>query len=263
MATDDFFGAFTPPRREPAAEMTGLAAEIAARFKEIFYQYTSRQARSTQSHLGPSEIGTPCDRRIAMSLMRVPPCNPGGDNWASFAGIQIHAGLADMLVWSSGNTGRYAVEQSLTLPSPHVPKGTTDLIDRILLMVGDHKNMGSSSLSRLRREGPSQTHRVQLHTYGYGAELAGERIEHVAIIAWPREAASLKGLHVWTEPYDRQVALDALARVDRIADEVRENLGWHDPPHVAKEFPVADDCRFCPFHMPGATSLERGCNGNR
>ncbi len=267
---------FAPPAQPSrgsaqAVPMSQFDQELCARLKEMFFHYDNRRSadnRGTQTHLGPSEIGTPCDRRLAMSLMRVPPVNPGGDGWAAFVGTCIHAGLAEMFLWSSGNSGRYAVETPLNLPSVHVPKGTGDLLDRVLLCFLDHKAMGSSSLSKLRSEGIPPRYRVQVHTYGYGAVLKGERVERVGVVGWPREAATLRGLYVITEPYDEQVALDALARVDRIAKAI-DILGDGGGPDgmpgrdIASYFPVADDCSFCPYHMPNAKTLEGGCNGKQ
>ncbi|MFJ9848607.1 hypothetical protein [Streptomyces sp. NPDC101150] len=259
-ANEWLMGNADKPARRSAPAMAGLATEIAGRVKELFYAYDNRKSadnRSAQAHLGPSEIGTPCDRRIAMSLMQVPPVNPGGDGWAAFVGTCIHAGLADMFRWADHGTGRYATEMPLTLPSVTVPKGTGDLLDRTMLLFADHKCMGNSSLSKLRLDGPSNTYRVQVHTYAYAAIRDGEHVEHVAIVAWPREASSLKGLHVWTEPYDESIALAALARAEDIAARAH-HLGRDGNPRRFDAFTTADDCRFCPFK----TNTAKGCKGH-
>ncbi|MFE6846531.1 hypothetical protein [Streptomyces sp. NPDC057686] len=262
---DDFWsfsGRPTAERRQ-SEPMTGLAAEIAGRFKELFYAYDNRRSadnRSAQETLGPSEIGTPCDRRIAFQLLGVPAVNPGGDGWAAFVGTCGHKGLAEMFEWANHGTGRYATEQALMLPSALVPKGTADLLDRTLCMLDDHKFLGNSSLSKLRFDGPSRTYRVQLHCYAYAAVLAGERVEHVALIAWPREAATLKGLYVWTEPYQESIAVEALARVDRIAAQIRDtdHHGVNGELKIAAGFPTADDCGWCPWH----SKTKGGCRGH-
>ncbi|MGW2207158.1 hypothetical protein [Streptomyces sp. NPDC001774] len=252
--------------------MTKLGAEIAARLKEMFHGFVNRQERSQQTTLGPSEIGSPCDRRLAMSLMRMPRVNPGGDGWASFVGTCGHVGLAEMLTRADAGSGRYAVEVPLKFPSSHVPHGTGDWLDRTLLLFGDHKFMGRWSRERLKTKGPSPTYRVQVHTYAYGARQRGERIEHVGIIAWPRDEATLDDLYVWTEPYDPKIALDALARVDNIAARLKgctDTLGLHndgcgcpDDLDAIRKMPTADDCRYCPFHMAGAKDLSEGrCSG--
>lgn len=266
----------TPQRRTSEAQpMTDLGAEIAARLKEMFFNYGNRRDegnRSAQQTLGPSEIGTPCDRRLAMSLLRIPPVNPGGDGWAAFVGTCVHVGLADMLTWANADTGRYAVEVPLTFPSAYVPRGTGDLLDRVLLLFSDHKAMGKWSLNKLKSKGPLDTYRVQVQIYAYGARQRGEKVEHVAIIGWPRDQPTLEDLYVWTEPYDPKIARDALERVDRIAKVVeskRSAIAEMDPQtmsdsDVAGSFPIADDCRYCPYHLPGANSLEGGgCNGKQ
>jgi hypothetical protein len=222
--------------------------------------------------LGPSEIGTPCDRRIALSLLRYPTVNPGGDNWASFVGTCMHTGLEEMFLWADAGSGRYAPEVALTFPSRHVPKGTTDLIDRTLLVVLDHKGMGQWSLDKLKSSGPSRTYRVQAHTYAYGAVIRGERVKDVAIVGWPRDKGSLDDLYVWTEPYDPRLAREALKRVDDIADAILvPETVMEDGAPVAQLAPAQDpyalpmdntDCRFCPFYMKGAAQSIGGiCNG--
>lgn len=266
-----------PKSEAPAEPMTDLGKEMTARLKELFYAYSNRRSednRSAQTTMGPSEMGTPCDRRLALSLMRMPPVNPGGDNWASFVGTCIHAGLEQVFMWANGGTGRFAVEQRLQFPSEVVPKGTADLIDRTLYMLDDHKCQGRWSRNKLKSRGPSQTYRVQAHVYAKGARLRGERIEHVAIISWPRDESTLDDLYVWTEPYRPDIADQAFERVEQINYDVSVAIAGLKPVYpdaeeleikarVAADFDVADDCRFCPFYLPNARDITRGCNGKR
>ena len=247
--------------------MSEAGKERATRFREIFYSYGNRRTddnRSAQTTLGPSEIGHECDRRLAMSLMGVEPVNPGGDGWAAWVGTQGHKGLDEVFSWASANTGRFATEVRLAFPSKYVPKGTTDLIDRMHGDIGDFKFMGEYSLKKLIQEGPPAHYRVQAHTYGLGATLMGEKIRNVVIYGLPRGGSSLDGMYVWTEPFDRKVAEDALARVDRIAEEIARRQGPGtpaDPMVVAKGFDVTPDCRYCSFYLKGDTEMRRGCPG--
>lgn len=257
--------------------MSDLGKELTARLKELFYAYDNRRSednRSAQATMGPSEMGTPCDRRLALSLMRMPAVNPGGDGWAAFVGTCIHAGLEQMFLWADAGTGRFAVEQRLEFPSVIVPKGTADLIDRTLFMLDDHKCQGRWSRNKLKSQGPSKTYRVQAHVYAKGARLRGERIDHVAIISWPRDEATLDDLYVWTEPYNPAIADAAFDRVDDVAAEasrrqaeVREIYPDADDlevgARVGASFVIADDCRFCPFYLPNARDITRGCNGKQ
>lgn len=273
---DDDFGSmlFEKPKRQypekpkgPVIPMGERALELAARLRETFYAYTNRNSsdnRSAQRTIGPSEAGTPCDRQLAMKLLGITPVNPQ-EGWAPFVGTAVHAELANMFDWANGaGSGRYVTEMSVSLGSELVPRGTLDLLDRVLYMIGDHKLMGRYSLDKLRKEGPSETYRKQIQIYGLGAELAGEKVREVAIIGWPRQESSLDKLYVHVEKYDRRIAEEALERVTRIAETVRAKQGPGTPREsmsVARAFPVADDCRWCPFFLENDGGMERGCPG--
>ncbi len=278
--------------RPAPPEPTPEELELAARIKETFYAYTNRTDRSQQSHLGPSEAGTPCDRRLALHMLGMQPVNPGGDNWASFKGTCIHAGLAEMFTWANAGTGRYAVEVPLALPSAIVPRGTADRVDRTMLMCLDDKCMGAWSMDKFKRVGPSPTYITQVHLYAYAARRRGERVDRVAIVAWPVESTRLDDMAVWVRPYDATIAPRSLARCETIASRVREledsdndvqlRAGhpqgsdpgrgmdgradqWpgHHLLRLASEFDVADACRFCPYHAPDDSQREFGCNGKQ
>jgi hypothetical protein len=198
----------------------------------------------------------------------MPPVNPGGDGWAAFVGTAIHASLEQMFMWADAGTGRFAVEQRLEFGHPIVPKGTADLLDRTLLMILDHKCQGRWSRNKLKTQGPSPTYKVQAHVYAHGARLRGEKIEKIAIVSWPRDEATLDDLYVHVEDYNPLIAKRAFERVEKIGAEVEAKLNMNDPTledkaRVAADFNVADDCRFCPFFLPNARDITRGCNGKR
>lgn len=245
--------------------MSPFAEQLAASVKQLFYHWNTRKSsdnRNAQIHLGPSEIGTPCDRRLVLALLGAPAVNPGGDGWAAWMGTQGHAGLAEMFMWADAGSGRYSVETPLVFPSALIPRGTGDLLDRVFAVFVDHKFMGQWALKKLRTKGPSKTYRVQVHTYAYGARLRGEKVERVAIIAWPREGSSLDDLYIWEEPYDPTVAAEALKRVDDLK-------AWSDKmmadgstgPEVAGAAAIVPDCTYCPFHLKASKNITDGCNG--
>lgn len=260
-------GTPSPRRGGNIIPMSDWANEYAAMLKQLFFDYGNRRSadnRSAQQTLGPSEIGTPCDRRLVMSLLGMPACNPGGDGWAAWMGTQGHSGLASMFEWADAGSGRFAVETPLQFPSALVPRGTGDLLDRTFCCFIDHKFMGHFSYDKLRTSGPSVTYRTQIHTYAYGARLRGEKVDRVAIIAWPRDQPSLENLYIWDEPYDPTVARDALKRVDDLNGWVEKMLlDGSTPEETVKAATVADDCRFCPFHLKGDKSGSIGCNGKQ
>ena len=249
------------------APMGDLAKELATKIKETFYSYSNRKTadnRSAQVTLGPSEIGTPCDRRLAMTLMGIPAVNPGGDGWAAFVGTCGHVGMGEIYEFADAGTGRYAVEMRVNLGNPLVPKGTSDLLDRRDGTIVDWKFMGKYSLDKFRLNGPSDTYRIQAHTYGYGAELSGEKVKNVAVVGLPRAGGSLDEMHVWTEKYDKKVALTALKRVEDINREtLAQGKGVRPDMEIAATFAIAtkEECRYCPFSLPKDAKMERGCPG--
>lgn len=265
-AFDDLFAGTVsnPPPKPVKSEMDPFSAQVAARLKEIFYAYWNRQERNVQATLGPSEIGSPCDRRLIMRLLGIPPVNPGGDGWAAFKGTQIHAGLAAMRQWADAGQGRFVVEMPLTFPSTVVPKGTGDALDRTLFLFADDKVMGRWSLNGLRARGPSPVYRTQIHVYAYGANKRGEHVEHVAVIGWPMESSSLDDLYVWSEPYDPSVAIAALNRAEELASwATRSRIDGSSSTEIARSARIdSSECRFCPFHNPDGQLEHGACNGS-
>ena len=258
------------PKLSVKNAMSERGKEIAARLRETFYAYTNRNSsdnRSAQKTLGPSEIGSPCDRQIAMKLLGIKPVNPQ-EGWAPFVGTAVHAELAKMFEWANGSgSGRYHIEMSVSFGSTVVPRGTLDLYDGVLYMVDDHKLKGRWSLNKLVQEGPTETESIQLQTYGLGAEQAGFKVREVAIIGWPRQESSLDNLFVHVEAYDRKKAQAAIKRVEQIAADVGLRLPDDRVPIdaermiVARGFPTGDDCKWCPFHLKNDKGMERGCPG--
>jgi hypothetical protein len=251
-----------PEKPEP---MTPEERVLAAQIKETFYAYDNRKSsdnRSAQTTLGPSEVGTPCDRRLAMALMGIPAVNPGGDGWAAFVGTCGHEGMAKVYTFADAGTGRYAVEIPVYPGTPTVPQGTSDLLDRRDARIVDWKFMGIYSLKKFKLEGPSQTYSVQAQVYGYGAERSGEKVKEVAIVGLPRGGGSLDDMWVRILKYDKKVAIAALNRVEKIAAKLPAATAVAAPMEVARSFDTADDCRYCPFYLKNDKEMNRGCPGS-
>jgi hypothetical protein len=196
-----------------------------------------------------------------MAILGVPPVNPGGDGYAAWLGTQGHRGMADIYEWANGRSGRYSVETPLNFPSKLVPKGTGDLLDRHMKVFVDWKFMGTWSLKKLRESGPSETYRVQVHTYSAGALYRGEKVDWVAIAGLPRQGASLDEMYVWAEPVDKTICDRALARVEHIARRIAEASDGAQVADIAALFSVSKDCTYCPHHLPKSSDLGHACNG--
>lgn len=215
--------------------------------------------RSLQRSIGPSEIGTPCTRKLGYKLAgheeRTQP-----PNWRATIGTGGHLWQETCfdranMQWalSQGTPGieRYLIEETVTVGLDAAGKpitGSCDLFDRLTGTVIDHKFVGKTQLAKYTASGPSQTYRVQAHLYGQGWVNAGVPVERVMIAFLPRDG-QLDDACLWSEPWDRQIAANALQRLhgvqltlQALGDSAFENL------------PTADDyCISCPFYHPGAT----------
>jgi hypothetical protein len=225
----------------------------------------SRTARSVQVAVGPSEVGAECMRRLAYRLQGTPNGNHP-DPWFAIIGTAVHEWLATAVMqWHTGHGytyehRRYLTEERVTITDGNLTiKGSCDLYDREAARVVDHKVVGPTALKRYRDNGPSRQYRTQVHLYGLGHEQAGRLVKEVAIAFYPR-SGYLDTMHVWAEPYDRQVALDALARlasIQQIADTLAPLNQWGAIP--AEPDPVG--CTYCPFFRPGTPVDATGCPG--
>lgn len=236
--------------------------------RDLIIDTAHNAPRSLQKRIGPSEVGEPCVRKLAYKIHDWPVVNTGQDPWASIIGTAVHAWMADL--FEQRNTPlpdgrlRYKIEERVMVRQGPTEAGdlagSSDLYDRLTGTVWDWKCTGITSLNKYRRHGPGPQYRTQAHLYGLGQENAGETPQRVAICFLPRHHQLTP--HVWSEPYDRQQALTALARLDTI----HQLIGQLDPeqhPDRWSLIPTDTDakCAWCPWFQPGSTDLSAGCPG--
>lgn len=236
--------------------------ELKNRVADIIRTHDANSSRSTQTHLGPSEIGEQCDRRLTYRLLDMAmPDIPNGDPWPAIVGTATHAWLADAFQTENQRMGRlrYLVETRVRLTDGI--GGTCDLYDLDQNAVIDHKVLGVDSLRKIRNGNIPDRYRVQVHLYGYGFALAGLPVQNVNIVAYPR-SGFLDGIAVWTEPYSERVAVDAMDRLGRLTTAAYA-LELDDHPERWELIPAKPgaDCSFCPFWRPGEKLSDRGCPG--
>lgn len=217
--------------------------------------------RSVQRDLGPSEIGDPCPRQIAYKLADTPEVNRSADYWFAILGTAAHAWLATALdryqqeVLGRGvDNPRFLIEQRvLAVGSHYATPGHTDVYDIDEQRVVDWKLVGASSLKKVKNDEIRPGYRIQAHTYGLGWVQRGYPVREVMNVYLPR-STFLKNLHVWVEPYDEQIALQALDRVAQI-DHLRQVVPIGAVPH--------GECSvWCPFLRPGPLN-DLGCPGHQ
>lgn len=210
-------------------------------------EHSALAPRSQQQALGPSEIGHPCDRKLALGLTGAPKHNSDpGDPLPSMAGTKLHEGMEEMLRgYNERNGTRFLVEQRV-YPAPGFG-GTMDAFDLRTGTVIDWKFPGASRMTAYRKSSdPGVIYRTQAHLYGLGATNMGLDVNRVRLVFLPRGGFST-GAHVWEEPYDEALARAALERMwgligmsaDLKVDELPERYGL---------FPISPlMCEYCPF----------------
>ncbi|WP_327655732.1 hypothetical protein [Streptomyces sp. NBC_00483] len=250
---------------KPVAEPTP-GDVIARQIRQLINDTANNAPRSRQRRIGPSEVGNPCDRALAYKSMDWPKA-PGADRepWASVQGTALHTWLAELFEQRDPNGERYLVEQRVTVHQGYTEDatiaGSADLYDRLTGTVYDWKCVSPTSLAKYRRHGPGDQYRIQANLYGLGMENAGEAPKRVAIVFLPRQYRLEP--YVWVDEYRRDVALAAIARLQRI----REQLLAVDPeanPAAWAAFPTSPDakCFFCDWYQRGSTDLATGCPGS-
>ncbi|MBT2449443.1 hypothetical protein J7F03_20595 [Streptomyces sp. ISL-43] len=241
---------------------------LAARIGQFIIDADSGSARSQQRAIGPSEIGEPCERQLSYKLLDWPETSRDRDPIAAIIGTGFHMWMAAQFEARQAplpdGRPRYRIEERVTVrqgpTEASTTTGSSDLFDRLALLNNDWKLVGKSSHDKYRRQGPSTKYRVQAHLYGLGQENAGHTPARVAVTFIGRHHELM--VHVWSEPYDRQIALDALARLDRIRDTAQAlELDLHPENWRMIPIPEKPECRFCPWLKPGSDDLATGCPG--
>lgn len=258
------------------------AARYSVEIRRVVLEHAARAPRTLQQHLGPSELGVPCDRQVSGKMAAMPATNHVVDPWPSIVGTALHAWEADAFDADNvrSNVLRWVTEQKVT-PHPDHP-GTADLYDALEQCVVDHKNLGGSSLDKIRKGGPGNTigprhYRAQLFMYGLGYVLLGLPVKKVVIAAYPRTGSSIDGLYVRDEDFTsdgftllpeprallEQVFADTARRKGQAEALLNGSLAFPDVPSAADD----DDCYFCPFYRPEAARkpelLASSCPGPR
>ena len=202
---------------------TPWAARYAAELRQVIIRQASRQPRSVQQFLGPSEIGAECSRQVVGKMTAAPRTNHVSDPWPSIIGTAVHAWLAEKFLRENELTGQVRwLTETKVAPHPLHP-GTADLFDRLENALGDWKVLGPTSMAKVQSpDGPPRRYVVQMLLYALGFLHYGEEVRRVALIALPRTAASLDSMYVWEHelgPADGEL----LAEVFRVT-EIRRGL---------------------------------------
>jgi hypothetical protein len=108
-------------------------------------------------------------------------------------------------------------------------------------LVCDWKTQGPAKLKKTAAAQIGNTYTVQMHTYGLGYELLGFLVTHVVLYALPRDGELNEAKPVLMR-YDRDIAIQALARVTTLIDAA-EIIGWPKLIELQDKASPCWDCR--------------------
>lgn len=264
--TDDIMDTSAPA---PESVMTPEALELKKTLTDIITWSERNRPRSVQVELGPSDLGSACDRRIGYKIAAVPEVNRFNDPWTVFVGSAIHTRLQEAVdSWDHTHAAkRFLTEQSA--PLDEFVKSHPDLLDKDRRMVIDHKSTNTDFLKQLNKGAdPHEAvpgYIIQVQLYGLAFERLGFAVEKVALAFYPR-AGRLRDMFCWVGDYDRDVAQVAWDRPYEIAqllgdlDVVGDSRRWSEVPSAP-----SNACGLCPWYDPGRQGMahadDTGCPG--
>lgn len=253
--------------------------------------------RSQQLAIGPSGLGTPCNRKLGFRLAQIPPLPGGEPPWRPTVGTAVHTWLQHMIVSlnkeelsnkrihdTSPSDGELCMAQWCNFHIDNFPRhnprfdvevnipvgtingreirGTLDLWDGLAHTIVDWKVPGPKAIKDHRAYINKHGHvtpeyRTQLHVYGRGAIKAGYPVEHVAIMFLPMNGELSEALY-WEEDYDPAIGTEAFHRA-RTIDAAGQGQGWDKLLPRLKT--VNDHCGHCPWFAPG-TENPLECRGD-
>lgn len=245
---------------------SATAEDVFDDYIDVVKAQINAHPRSLQKAIGPSEIGTPCERKLGYKLLQTAE-QPRAVNWKATLGTAAHAWMeaafdADNLRLAPLLEGqeRWLIESKLTVgfvPNIGFISGHSDLYDRQTASNLDHKFVGPSQLKHYRKDGPGLQYKAQAHLYGQGWVNEGYPIRRVGIVFLPRQG-ELNEAHMWSEPFNPAAAQWALDRITRVAG-LTAALGAGALPVL----PTDDDwCSHCPFMRFGSEDLATACPGH-
>lgn len=256
----DLAGMTHHPTCDPVDPLEVMAENLRQDFVDII-RWTDRQsARSMQKTIGPSELGDPCDRKVAYRLAGVPEVNDWMDPLPAIVGTAIHTWMESAVsnFQKIHHMDRWQTELTVH-PDPNVV-GHADVYDRELEAVIDYKTVSPSKLKDWKAHGPSEAHKDQVNLYARGFINAGLPVQFVCLVAIPR-SGWLSDIRVWMDRAEPDRAQRALDRMYAIADTLIAQGDQFDFGSI----PAAPSrgCSYCPWYRGGMgdASLD-GCSGN-
>lgn len=248
-----------PPFSQPTPDPRGLRADL----DRVIVSAILDDPRSQQTLLGPSEMGCPrCIARHFMGIEKLPEKlarTPEAAPWLPWVGTALHTQLEHTFhaenerLAAGGDPPRWLMETRVPVGiiNGRYLSGSMDLFDTWTGTVIDWKLVGTTKMTKVKRHNhPGGIYRPQAHIYGRGMTLLGHPVHTVAIYFLPRNAISLSQGYFWTEPYNPQLAQEAIDTVQKIAEMVAAADPAQYNEILAKLKSAGDDCFSCDDYPP-------------
>lgn len=211
---------------EPVADLILSAIEA----------HDAARPRSLQAHVGPSDLGDPCDHCLAAKFAGWQ--KRSELSWLPYVGTAVHEYLSHAFPTDGGEWLSEAPVSVGQVMGVDV-WGTADLFHLPTRTVVDFKVVGITTLRAARRGDVSEKYRRQAHLYAGGFEA-----RHAVIMFLPRNSPNLAKDLVWhAEPYDAELVATTLARARIIAAGV--NSAEREEDYILS-LPRAEGCYDCP-----------------
>lgn len=245
-----------------------LSGQIKVELADIIRWNERNSPRSQQKALGPSELGTPCDRQLAYRIAGTPTINMTNDPWPAIVGTSVHAWLETAINRYQEVNGDHGWLTELRVHPDELVSGSSDLFHTKTGTVVDHKTAGADVMKKIRRgEDPPEGYVTQVHLYGLGHKRAGRVVRNVALVFYPR-SGWLDDVYVWSAPYDEAKARAALDRMYAIGYQLIEH-DIENNPHRFQLIPATpgDACVWCDHFNrdldPDTGASDKGCSGRQ
>lgn len=191
--------------------------------------------RGRQDRIGPSEVGG-CRRCLAARVAWGAAASNRSVAWRPYVGTCVHEGLDRIFSAEAG----FLSDLKAAGPVP----GSLDLYHPRLGAVVDWKVVGPTSMKKAAKGAISDRYRVQVHLYALDVqETYGWAPKTVAVMFLP-SAGELRDAVLWSEPYDRTLALEAVAGLDALRKEL-EPLDEDGKRAYVEAIPPDPECFDC------------------
>jgi hypothetical protein len=222
--------------------------------RDLIVDHDASRPRSQQTAIGPSDLSSPCDRKLIHQILGTPKAVDPAVNLAAWVGTALHAQMEAALKgnpdWLTEQKVGVKLSKTLTIA------GHLDAYHKPSKTIVDWKSVGPSALAKYRRATPDN-YRTQVSVYGLLAVLSGRMsVENTAIVFIPRNG-DMADIHVDCHPWDQDRADNAIRRLEALHAAAAAG------PVVLPLVGTADDCRFCGWWNPNAWADGNGCPGHQ